>query len=233
MSVVLSDDHTVLTPTWKNCSALYKSNAYTYNTAIFDGESLNTQAPCELFVFTKTLEANAPGYVLVDYDIMFTQLQVNPKSNLVPASRVKYNQVRLTGIPVVTAVCAFSTASGKLLDGVTNSVTPPGYVLGDVFKVVLDLNDTAFTAGSTATTLFRYNLAVQGGTVNLPIVFTDGMTLYAVYTATDDLIMYVNYTAAIAGTDPILWASTSVSVGIPAYLSLVGNVQNVLAQANV
>ena len=234
MSAVLSDHHTVIGPLWKNTTASYFPEPHWYSTSVFDGEQLLSQCPGELLMYTKSAEAGVPGYILVDYDISFRGLSLNPKTSLLPVSRMKYTQVTLTATTLVvvnaSTTLALAMNSGTLLDGITPSSAPSGAIEGDVYKVIIDEDDSTFTNASAATML----TILYGGGGTTPTPITDGFTCFATVTDTNTVVLFPNLISAIDGAAPFRWGVTAtVTAKLPCYMSLCGTVSGLLSQASI
>lgn len=236
MSAVLSDHNTTIGPLWKNTTASYFPEPVWFTTDIFDGEQMLSQCPGEVFMYTKSVNNEVPGYVLIDYDISFRGLALNPKTGVLPVARMKYTQVALT-FPTTVVVAGTTPVivlmnTGLLLDGVTTSTAPTGATLGDIYKVVIDEDDSSFTGtGFSASTAF---LNLLGGGFTTPVSLTDGYTLYGVITAANSLTLCPNFAYAQSGGNALRFGvSTSVSFIIRGYLSLCGSVGGTLSQSSI
>jgi hypothetical protein len=234
MSAVLSDHHTVIGPLWKNTTASYFPEPVWFSTDVFDGEQMLSQCPGELLMYTKSANNEIPGYIVVDYDISFRGLSLNPKTGVLPISRMKYTQVALTATALVvvqnSTTVAFVLNSGLLLDGGTTSTAPSGTAEGDIFKIVMNEDDATFTNTSAALSLS----VIYSGGGTTPVTITDGFTCYGVCTSDNVLVLFPNYAAAQNGDAPFRWGVTAtVTVKIPAFISLCGAVSGTLTQANI
>lgn len=233
LPTILSDHNTVMSPLWKNCSAVFLPPPEWYSTNIFNDEQLSAQSPGELFVFTKSSQNIPQGYILVDYDVSFRNMQASLKQLTLPVSRMKYTQSRLfvSGSLVVNNAVNLGL-SGTLMDGATPAAPPSGYLVGDVYKCIFNMNDATLT-GFTATTTFRHQL--QAGSINVDLSLVDGFTLYAVAITTTNVTLYPNYPAAVAASGQLVWASTQPAgvISIPIYMSLVGSVEGALLQSAI
>jgi len=232
LPVVLSDHNTLIGPLWKNSTASFFPEPIWMPTDVGLGEDLRVQAAGELFVFTRTSVTDSPGYVLIDYDISFRNMQVNPRSLTLPLSRMKYTQVLAT-VPSAAYTAGnagfFTFASGSLMDGVTASVPPTGATVGDVYKVVLNLTNATFTNCNASNLVVTSLIGGNSGGITL----TDGFTLYCVYAATNKFYMTTNYNAAEADGATIGWGqSATFSATFPAYVSFVGSLSYQNNQAN-
>lgn len=236
LPMVLSDHGTILGPLWKNNTAMYCPEPMWYPTDILNDEDLNHQACGELMVFTRTAVTDSPGYVLIDYDISFRELQVNIKSLTLPVSRMKYTQVLLSQNAFASTAhitfASFGVGAGTLMDGVTVSSFPPGAVDGDVYKVIMNISNSVFINAGPLTLL---EIDSPTGAF-FPVLMTDGFTCYAVKSGIL-LTLYPDFDAAksfgkTAGNNMFFAITNSITADIPAYISLCGSVGTALAQAN-
>jgi hypothetical protein len=235
MPAVLSDHNTLIGPLWTNCTASYFPEPRWFPTDVFNSDDLYEQAPGELHVYTKTGSTAVPGYVLIDYDISFRTLSLNPKIQILPVSRMKYTQMRLS--LTATAVTVGATIveledSGTSLDGVTAVTAPTGAVNGDIYKLIFNTNDATFTNITAATAFQRFYVTALTATEPL----TDGFTCYGVVTISGPirLVLFPTYASALSGALPYRWGVTAtIAVGIPAYASLVGSYGGLIHQSSI
>ncbi len=237
MSVVLSDHCTVFGPLWQNCTAKYFPPQVVYPTDILNDEDLTHRGPGELFVFTKTNSTQVPGYILLDYDITFTMMQVNIRALTFPISRMKYQQVGLTlSATAVTGSSRFiAQVTGTLLDGTSSGTVPSGTTVGDVFKVIMCVTPATFTNATTSNLLAPVVITSAGALSAISTTISDGFTAYAVYYTTNALLFYPSYAAAVTQAADALFfnVSATVTFNIPAFISLVGGVETALTQSNI
>jgi len=236
MPFILSDHNTTMGPVWRNTSSIYVPDPVWRSTSPFDGESLHEQAAGEFFVFTKfntnsTTIPASPGYILIDYDISFREMSLNIRNLTFPCSRMKYVQVGLTLTnPVLSNVVEFSTI-GTFMDG-SSSNSPTGWLLGDIYKVTLNLNNNG---GITQPqNWFSVNVPIAGGANIQNVVANDGFTCYGIMNRTDAMVLFPNYPTANAEQTPLLWRTLAAGTYTTiAYVSLVGNAFNAgILQAN-
>lgn len=225
---VLSDDHTIIGPQWTNHSMLIKPVAEWKSTLYGNQTDINEDASGSFFLFSKTNAANSPGYLLIDYDISFKEMAVNPRAGTLPIARAQSTFVCMDPGSALTtgSVPTFTLVQGKTVANVTSTV-PTGWTTGDIYKVVLQItasqqvNATWAGVGTTPTTanLFRYE-------DNTTITVDDGFTCYLLATSTTSGILYATLEGAVTGTKPLEAGVTSTStvVGICAEIQLVRNV---------
>lgn len=237
MPVVLSDGNTVISPVWKNCSAVYHPPPLYLPSDTFNSDGLHEQAPGEIFVYTKLASVNIPGYLLVDYDLSFVNMQVNLKSLSLPVARMKYTQVRFYDAAVVNAQVAmysWDVVGQFLLDGTTNTVAPTGSELGDIYKIIINVDD-GYVGAATLPLSWQYNAPISGGASLIPATsYTDGATVFGVFTVGGAVAFYPNYYCASVLANPLIATAAAAAAphGFVAYVSLVGSVGNQLTQSN-
>lgn len=237
LPLVLSDPNTIISPVWKNCSAVFKPPPQWRPTDLFNSDGLHEQSSGEVFVYTRINSVNVPGYLVIDYDMSFMDMQANPKTLSLPVARMKYTQVKFVDGAATTgqvATYSWSGASALLMDAVTLSVAPSGVKIGDIYKVIINAQDGYVGAG-TLSQAFAISMPIEGGAVTMAADnYFDGATVYAVTVAASVVVLYPNYYCASVGATPLIQTAT-INGGIHAffaYVSLVGTVQGLLGQAN-
>jgi hypothetical protein len=230
---VLSDANTVMGPIWTNHSMLIKPVGPFKTTNVGMLEDLNEQAFGELFLYSKQSSGtNSPGYVVIDYDISFNELSVNPRAGVLPDVYVQYQNCKLSmnNTAVTSGVTKYGpvtwNVSGALLDGATGSV--PTNFNGCVWRVILDITNSAFgVAVSTNTLKYRQ------GAYSTAISLKDGFTCYAATAGNDQVILYQTLAGAVtqADNEQFLWGVTdTVNVTFMCWFSLCGYGNSILQQ---
>lgn len=233
---VLSDPNTIIGPQWTNHSSLIVPTPDWKTTLYGNQTDLNEDAAGTLFFFSKTNAANSPGYMLIDYDISFKELSVNPRAGSLPVARAQSNFICLTSPATLTAGAAarFTFSSGKTIANVT-SAAPTGDVQGDIYKMVLQITaSTQVNAiwSGTGTTPTVSNLFVYDDGLN--ITLDDGFTCYAKHSANAaDYVLFATLEQAVSdsdqtGTGAIEWGlnATVAAVNICAEMQLVRNIDS-------
>lgn len=223
----LSDPHTVIGPQWTNHSATIRPTRDWKSTLYGNQSDLNEDAEGTLFFFSKTNAANSPGYLLIDYDIQFKELSVNPRAGSLPIARAQSNFICLTPVlaPVSGAATNLQVAINKTIANVTSTM-PNGSIAGDIFKIVLQI--TASTqvnpvwSGTTTPTVS--NMFQYGGT-NRSLTIDDGTTLYGQFDGAY-IVLYPTIEAAVTRTDALEYQTTipSIVFQLCAEIQLVRNV---------
>ncbi len=187
LPMVLSDSKTVLGPQWTNHSALvtpapdWKSTSYALQT------DLNEDSAGEILFFSKTNAVNSPGYMIMDYDITFRELAVNPRAGSLPVARGLFTQTALgvSALATTSATTAYEGASGAIVRGnsIANAAAaaPTGLTSGDIFKCVVSA--TASSALNTFSSCTLSNIIRFRDDTGTAYTVDDGFTFYAAYDA--------------------------------------------------
>lgn len=227
---VLSDSSTVIGPQWTNhvadinVTGTWKSTDYGMEAA------LNSYADGEVFLLSKTTTTDSPGYVLFDYEVEFADLQITPRLLGLPLPRAQYSNIalQLGGAKTQGNPATFNTQVGVTLNGTTSSL-PSGWVIGDIYKVIVDNTNSTYTVGTAANLL---QLPTAAGSTQ-PLTLTDGTTLYGVIDQTNDIVLFANPDAAYAAASPLQFgASLTYNVTIQIWISLVGSISNLNLKPN-
>lgn len=223
---VLSDPHTVIGPQWTNHSMVIKPTK-DWKTTLFGNQSdLNEDAEGTIFFFSKTNSANSPGYLLIDYDIQFRELSVNPRAGSLPIARGQSSFVCFNSTASTTAgsFASFNVTTGKTIANVT-STTPTGQASSDIYKCVFQITASQqVNATWTGTPALTTATALQYAD-NTAIALDDGFTCYAFVNASGTWSLYATLENAVTQTNPLEWQTTSTTptVNICAELMLVRN----------
>nr|UHS71955.1 MAG: hypothetical protein 3 [Luteoviridae sp.] len=223
----LSDPHTVIGPQWTNHSATI-SPTRDWKTTLYGNQTdINEDAEGTIFFFSKTNAANSPGYLLIDYDIQFKELSVNPRAGSLPVARAQSSFICLTNLfaPAAGIRAQFTATSGKNVSNATSAM-PNGAITGDIYKLVLQVTasqqvNPAWTGAPllTTTTMLTYGS-------NRALTIDDGTTLYLATDYTSGLTLFPTLEAAVTGTDQIEWAAASAGavINLCAEIQLVRNI---------
>lgn len=223
---VLSDPNTVIGPQWTNHSALIQPTADWKTTLYGNQTDLNEDKAGSLFFFSKTNAASSPGYLLIDYDISFKELSVNPRAGTLPVARGQSSFICFTVSAVATTAgdtLKFSTVnSGKTIAN-TTSAAPTGVAVGDLYKARLQVTastavNAAWTNATTAN-LVRYN-------DNTTVTVDDGFTCYIVYDGTDYLFYQTFEYAVASGIRMEFGVTATITVNLCAEMQLVRNIDS-------
>jgi len=227
---MLSDPHTVIGPQWTNHSVTLKP-AKDWKTTLFGNQTdLNEDSEGTLFFFSKTNAANSPGYLLIDYDISFKELSVNPRAGSLPVARAQSSFICFNNTSTISVggqVQFNNVATGKTIANVVSTV-PTGALPGDIYKVVLQVTASQLvnatwtgTPTITAANMLRY------GDSNTSIIIDDGTTFFTRYDGTN-WFLYATLESAVTDTYRIQWqtASTTPTINLCAEVQLVRNIDS-------
>lgn len=234
---VLSDPNTIIGPQWTNHTVVLRPTK-DWKTTLYGNEpDLNEDAEGTLFFFSKTNAANSPGYLLIDYDIQFKELSVNPRAGSLPIARGQATFVGLSSPSnsITTGTGAtWVWTSVKNITGAT-SAAPTGAIPGDIYKLVVQYTATipaGNTAWSGSVTPTTSNMLQYGGT-NRALTIDDGLTLYLSYNTVSSLQMFPTLEAAVTNSDAIEWQTsiTTLVFSLCAEIHLVRNVTDLTQSA--
>jgi len=188
---VLSDPSTIIGPQWNNHSMFIDPVKEFKNTNYGLSDDFNEESAGSFFLFSKTSTASSPGYILIDFDITFKEMCVNPRAGIIPITRGLWNYVTIgrTSLAATTGVNVAALVQGNNPDG-TVSVMPTGASVNDIYKcVALVTNSTVSGTNAAWTSVNVTNLiAYQFNGSNVSTTIDDGFTFYATY---DGSILYL------------------------------------------
>jgi len=218
---VLSDPSTIIGPQWNNHSMVIEPVKEFKNTNYGLNSDLNEESAGSFFLFSKTNAANSPGYILIDFDITFKEMSVNPRAGIIPVTRGLWTYLTLftNAITATSGVTGYRpTIGGNNPDG-TATALPTGAATGDIYKIVaLVTNSTvsgtnAAWSGATTANLLSYQVA--NGT-DVAVTIDDGFTFYGVYDGTS-MVCFQTLEAAKSGV--VSTASTVITYGVTATIT--------------
>jgi hypothetical protein len=227
---VLSDSNTVIGPQWTNHSMLVQPTSEWKTTLYGNQSDLNEDKAGSLFLFSKTNAVNSPGYILIDYDISFKELSVNPRAGSLPVARAQSSFVCFTNTTTTTlgSQVNWIVTSGKTIAN-TTSVAPTGAQDGDIYKCRLQVTASTLvnaawggTPAATTANLLRY-------ADDRTLALDDGFTCYALVTsAGTQWNLFPTLESACIATRGLEAgvASTSPTVNLCAEIQLVRNIDD-------
>lgn len=210
---VLSDSNTVIGPQWTNHSVEVSPRTSWLTCDYGMAQDQEQQSAGDLFIFTKSSTSSSTGYVILDYDIEFQTLSMTPRLGLIPTSSAMWNPASLaftfvTSGATGTNALSNATSGTSYIGGTT--ITAAAFVIGRVYKCIIDASNSTFTTPSTAATWVKVGLggtAAAGATagtnssnaIETAIVLVDGYTFYAVAFGTAQLTFFSEYESAVVG----------------------------------
>lgn len=236
---VLSDPNTTIGPQWSNAVMDvipvndWKSTDYANSVSDIDEVTAGV-----LNFYSKTNATSSPGYVLMEYDISFKELSVNPRAGQLPVIRGQISQICLNLYATVTQYSAVWLGLGTNDVSGVAAALPSGTTAGDIFRFVLNASASgAVISGNTVTgtptptlanILFNSTSSTAG--IGNAITLDDGFVLYLRYGQGAGTFFgaYATLQAAqngASGTGLLQYATTITTPSYP----LVGTVQLVTA----
>ncbi len=246
---VLSDPLTIIGPQWTNHTVELNPRGPTRTLDPAANNDVDYQAQGELLLFSKTSSTDSPGYIVIDYDITFYELSVNPRQSILPNPDFIWQPVIFT-VPATTITIGnnisfgMAAASTSTTDMGAVDLTASAYFkAGNIYKVYVNATATrqaawTFTSGTTPTLANLVEETALSNTIALPL--TDGFTVYAVIETNSNISWFATLTSAYAvaprlqyGVSFVSVAPTPYSAGvwISAFASYVGTT-NALALQN-
>jgi len=166
-----------------------------------------------VYLYSKTNSANSPGYVLIDYDISFREISVNPKAGLLPITRCQMAYLTLGGTSVSAtsgSTTVVGTVQGTNIDG-TSSALPTGAIAGDIYQAFLFPTNSVVTGTNaawtnvTTSTLFRN----ANGLTGTGLTVDDGVTLFLLMLTTTTFQFYTTLENALTNTNALTYNTTA------------------------
>jgi hypothetical protein len=226
---MLSDSHTILGPQWQNHTMVVTPSDGFNNTDYGVNSDLNEDSCGSVFVFSKTNAASSPGYVIIDYDISFTELCINPRAGILPISRAKWfsSCIGKTAVAVTAGTTVFEPViQGVDISGV-NAAGPTGLAAGDIYKIIIDVTNSTVSGTNAAWTnvntsnLLEYSTS---GSNFLTTTIDDGTTFYGMMISPTLMRLYLTLSNAQTDTNFCYYAATAtVTFNLCISMSYVGS----------
>lgn len=227
----LSDPHTVLGPQWTNHTAIFKPTTSFKYTDYGVNIDINEDICGQLCLFSKTSSVSSPGYVILDYDITFKELQVNPRAGVLPISRGQFSNINLQAVAVVatsggTAIAPVVDA-GNTISGLPSAL-PAGSQIGDIYRAIADVTNSQIVNAAwtnvTPSNLLRYELA--GGN-DVAAAIDDGFTFYIEMISSNTCRLFPTLTTAMSGQGAFTYGVTAtVTFNLCCAISLVAQLNS-------
>lgn len=221
---VLSDPNTLIGPQWMNHSVMVRPVGSWNSTDYGMSSDLNEETDGSIFLFSKTNSANSPGYIIMDYDISFKEMSINPRAGVLPVTRALFNYITVgTTTTAVNTTTAFAIPiAGSNPDG-TPSVMPSGATAGDIYKYVTQLSSTILVNPAWVNVAAGTLISAKPNSTLIAQAVDDGYTMYALYTGTA-LVFYPSVEAAKTSTNWYVYGvSATVTFTLCGLISLVGS----------
>lgn len=221
---VLSDPNTLIGPQWMNHSVMVRPVGSWNSTDYGMSSDLNEETDGSIFLFSKTNSANSPGYIIMDYDISFKEMSINPRAGVLPVTRALFNYITvgITTTAVNTTTAFAIPIAGSNPDG-TPSVMPSGAAAGDIYKFVTQLSSTILVNPAWVNVAAGTLISAKPNSTLIAQAVDDGYTMYALYTGTA-LVFYPSVEAAKTSTNWYVYGvSATVTFTLCGLISLVGS----------
>jgi hypothetical protein len=220
---VMSDEDTVLGPQWTNHSARLHMTTRPLSTDYGMTANSDDYADGEIFLLSKTGTTDSPGYVIFDYVVSFTELQISPRLLSLPLPRAQWSQTNfvLTSQSYSAGTQIALTVGGNNLSG-SAAVVPSGAANGDIYKIILDITNSSSASWTNITAATGFRVTEAGGSVVVP--FVDGTTFYAIYNGTDFRPFATAEASYASGSQVASNVTATVTYNLQCWLSLIGTV---------
>jgi len=232
LAYALSDPNTVIGPQWTNHTASFTPASSWCTLDYGMNGDVSKQATGEIFLYSKTSTTDSPGYVLLDYDISFCEMSINPRAGLLPNPNIIYQPVSLAvQYPIVyTANTTVIILNSQTLymggTSITSLISTSTFKAGDIYKVMVDYTNsltwTATVATPNNTNLFSQLAENTTATVNI----SDGFTFYIVARNTTDFYAFPSLAQALTNITTNAFRAgvtfTSVATGVNTGVNLFG-----------
>lgn len=238
LAYALSSRSAVLGAQWNNHSMVIPTATDWLSTDILNAEDLQHQSYGEILVYTRGTTngsvADSPGYLVIDYEIDFRSMMVNPRVNTLPSSLFKWFNLGLStgSISPLQGSRVIYTGFSAINYPFTSSSSPSGSATGLIYQTIIDLDVSSNPNGLNMATCWSAKTD-DGGGFNAFAVST-GTTFYAVASDFPVVILYPSYDAALSGR-PLVWSAnfTSIILSTCFLFSLCGSTVNTFTQANI
>jgi hypothetical protein len=228
---VLSEPENVIGPQWTNHSMVVRPKGGWKHCNPFLNADQDDDSFGDIFLMTKTATTDSPGYVIMDYDMSFNELEFNPRSAFVPLGAAQWAPFDLTWTEARSIYdSGQNSLSGTVGVGATAITAFAPVATGAIYKIFIDVTNSTFTTG-TALNLWVTLLAA--GTYKT-ISLTDGFTLYARSVSAAVFNFYASLESALSSANPLLAGATlTYDVSLRGYAKYVASMDATALQYSV
>lgn len=222
---VMSDPNTVIGPQWTNHSIDLEVVSDWRSTDYGMSDDPNEYAAGELFLLSRTTTTDSPGYVIFDYQIEFSGMQISPRLLSLPLPRAQYFQTNMgqTAAAVTGGSNASLVIKGNNITG-TSATGPASATNLDIYKCFLDVTNSTPASWTGCTTSNVLGL-VDPGTGVQSLTLSDGMTIYLVIQNGTTYIPYPNLQSAFSQTNTLQYNVTAtITFNLQVWISLVATI---------
>lgn len=183
-------------PVWTNHTLNVTSCGGWYDVDCLSNNDFEDALPGELYVWVQSALTDTVGYIVADYVLEFSTLDLGPRSVGIPYSPGLASIVSLVdtanpavgNFPTVTIPAAYAY-----------NTTTRGF--GATFRIVLDMSTSTLTAPITASTAWQ----LLSGALTENVALVDGTTIYGVINSTTGMRLYPTLEGAITGSTNFLF----------------------------
>jgi hypothetical protein len=218
---VLSEPENVIGPQWTNHSMTVRPKGGFKNCDAFLDDDQTDSSYGDIFLLSKTSSTESPGYVVIDYDVTFQELEYSPRASFLPTIKAQWTpfSFAFTAAFTIQDILVNATSGTSFIGGTT--ITAFAATVGDVYKIFVDSTNSTYTLPSVAGD-FIEQLTV-GGSNSLPTM-ADGNTYYATFDTSTVARFYPTFQTAMTNTLPLRARTTGTyNVVWRGYAKLIGS----------
>lgn len=238
ITTVLSGQNAVVGPKWQDSHLPVSLTNKVLECSFPMGDGHMDLGAGDVFVFTKSSSADS-YIVMCEYEIDYTEPQIMSRINLVPFARAQWFYGGVTNVNLGTTIN--STVIGLFapggtsvgVDGTASGNNSTGNSVGDIYRFVVDINNSSFTTVS-GTTVTPSNYFNHQAPDNGAITLANGTTIYCVFIGAGEYRFFPTLATARTFSNPFRAGLTGVStVVLVGWRCLVDSMEGTLLQASV
>jgi hypothetical protein len=239
VTTVLSGTNAVIGPKWSDSHLPVALTSKVLESSFPLGDGHMDLGAGDVFVFTRS--ATAQSYIVMcDYEIDFTEPQILTRIDLVPFARAQwfYCGRGASGLNIIinASIMDLPSLGGGVnagVDGTANGDDATGAAIGDIYRFVVDVDNSIFTTTS-GTTLTPNNLMAHQAPDNGALALRDGSTIYCVKSSSTLYRFFPTLSAARSYTNPLRWGLTfQGALELTGWQCLVDSMQGTLLQTSI
>lgn len=213
----LSNPHTIIGPQWTNHTMEIAPKGPTRTLVPGSNTDIDYQAQGEVWLYSKTSSTMSPGYLIMDYDITFSEQGLNPRYRALPNADFMYRPIGLSAAATAKTLQSTAINLNASLDWVGGTAIPDFYSSSNetpagIYKLVIDVTNTKFgnftVSSGTAPTASTFATQQLIGSGFDTITMSDGFTCYLRVDASNNTALYTSITEALANRNALLWNQT-------------------------
>jgi len=238
ITTILSGQNAVVGPKWKDSSLPVSLTNKVLECSFPMGDGHMDLGAGDVFVFTRSSSSDS-YIVMCDYEIDFTEPQIMSRINLVPFARAQWFYGGLTQSNLSTTINTgtsdlFSPGGANIgVDGTASANNAQGNSIGDIYRFVVDIDNSVFTTIS-GTTLTPSNLMNHQAPDNTAIVLANGTTIYCVFVGSGQYRFFPTLNTARTYTNSFRPGLTgNFTVALIGWRCLVDSMEGTLLQSSV